>query len=269
MTEASTPDSVVDPFDRDRFDAILFDLDGVLTETASLHRIAWKKLFDEYLTSRSQILDEEFRPFTTDDYLRYVDGKPRFDGVRSFLESRDITLPEGSRDDAPVEETVAGLGNRKNHAFNAMLDEAGATPFPGAVAFVEHALARNMKTAVVSSSANAAAVLESAGIDDLFTARVDGVTARELELPGKPEPDMFLEAARRLETSPERSIVVEDARAGVAAGRAGGFGLVIGIGDEDAAPELFDHGADVVVADLGALVPPSSRRPEPRGGARH
>lgn len=269
MADPASSDVPIDPFDRERFDAILFDLDGVLTETASLHRIAWKKMFDEYLRSRAQVLDEEFRPFTTDDYLRYVDGKPRFDGVRSFLESRGITLPEGSHGDAPVEETIAGLGNRKNDAFNAMLKESGATPFPGAVTFVEHALAAGMSTAVVSSSANAAAVLASAGMDHLFEARVDGVTAAELGLKGKPSPSTFLEAARRLDTPPERAVVVEDALAGVAAGRVGGFGLVIGIGDQEAAPRLIDHGADVVVADLGSLVPPVSP-PEVRSdGAKH
>jgi beta-phosphoglucomutase family hydrolase len=242
------------PLDRARFDAILFDLDGVLTETASTHRIAWKAMFDEYLESRSRVLDENFREFTPDDYLRYVDGKPRFDGVRTFLTSRGISLPEGGPGDSASTETVRGLGTRKNEAFNRLLDKGGVTPLPGALRFVNEARRLGIRTAVVSSSANAERVLSAGGITHLFDVRVDGLVARDLNLVGKPAPDTFLEAARRLDTPPDRAVVVEDALVGVEAGRAGGFGLVIGIGGPAMDGALREHGADLVVADLGELL---------------
>lgn len=248
------PTSQPDPVDRSRFDAILFDLDGVLTETASLHAAAWKQMFDEYLHSRAQVLDEDFVEFSHDDYLQCVDGRPRFDGVRTFLASRGIEVPEGTPDDPPVSETIGGLGNRKNEAFLRLIDD-GVTAFPGAAEFVARARAAGMKTAVVSSSANAERVLTAAGLTDLFDTRVDGITARRLGLAGKPSPDTYLAAARRVGAPPDRAVVVEDALSGVDAGINGGFGLVIGIGSGDDAAQLLAHGAQIVVPSLGALVP--------------
>lgn len=242
-----------DPLDPQQTDAILFDLDGVLTETATVHFAAWKRMFDEFLQAETAEGGGAFREFTEDDYHRWVDGRPRFDGVRTFLEHRGIDVPEGTIEDAPSTRSVGGLGNRKDAIFNRLVD-AGVAPFPGAVAFVERAIELGIRTAVVSSSANAARVLEAAGIASMFETRVDGVVARELELPGKPAPDTYLEAARRLEAPPERAVVVEDALSGVRAGRAGNFGLVIGVGPPQMAGALIENGADLVVEELGALL---------------
>ncbi len=236
------------------FDAVIFDVDGVITDTASVHAAAWKRLFDDYLRNRAQQDGTTFTPFDTDDdYRRYVDGKPRYDGVRSFLSSRDIQLPEGSPDDDPDRETICGLGNRKDASFTAAVREKGVQAFPTSIALVRELHRHGVRTAVISASRNCEMVLQHAGLTDLFEARIDGVVADELELPGKPDPAVFLEAAQRLGVRPPRAVVVEDALAGVEAGRSGGFGLVIGVDRHGHADELLAHGADAVVSDLGAV----------------
>ncbi len=232
----------------DEVRALLFDLDGVLTRTATLHAAAWKRLFDEYLSARSKRTHEPFVPFDlVGDYRAYVDGKPRYDGVKSFLASRGISLPWGSTDDSPDVETVCGLGNRKDGYFDEALHERGVETFPEAVSLVRDAKARGLKTAVVSSSKNCEAILETAGIDYLFDARVDGKEAERLRLPGKPAPDTFLEAARRLDVSPDHAVVFEDAISGVEAGKRGGF-KVVGVDESGQSESLRDHGADLVVS---------------------
>jgi beta-phosphoglucomutase family hydrolase len=236
-------------------EAVVFDTDGVITDTAGVHSEAWKEMFDEYLEAHARAAGEPFRPFTDEDYLRYVDGKPRYDGVRSFLQSRDISLPEGSSDDPPSAETVRGLGNRKNERFLQVLRDQGAVPYPTTVELIEELHARDIATAVISSSRNCEAVLEAAGVRHLFAVKVDGIDSARLGLAGKPDPDIFLEAARRLDVEPERAVVVEDALSGVEAGRRGGFGLVVGVDRGDQAEQLSSHGADVVVSDLGELLP--------------
>ncbi|MGM0669291.1 MAG: beta-phosphoglucomutase family hydrolase, partial [Gemmatimonadota bacterium] len=242
---------------RDRFDAVLFDMDGVMTETAQVHAKAWKEMFDAYLREREERRGEPFRPFELrTDYLLFVDGKPRQDGVRDFLESRGIHLPTGSPDDPPDVETQWGLGNRKNEQVLEVIRTEGVRAFPGSVRMVKRLRQEGIRTAVVTASANAASLLEAAGIEDLFDTMVDGNLALELNLKGKPAPDTYLEAARRLETSPERAVVVEDALAGVQAGKEGGFGLVLGVARSRNPDELTHKGADVVVGDLGELVPP-------------
>ena len=242
---------------RDRFDAVLFDMDGVMTETAQVHAQAWKEMFDAYLREREERRGEPFRPFETrTDYLLFVDGKPRQDGVRDFLESRGIHLPKGSPDDPPDTETQWGLGNRKNEQVLEVIRKEGVRAFPGSVRMVKRLREEGIRTALVTASANAASLMEAAGIEDLFDTMVDGNLALELNLQGKPAPDTYLEAARRLETSPQRAVVVEDALAGVQAGREGGFGLVLGVARSRNPDELTHRGADVVVGDLGELVPP-------------
>jgi alpha,alpha-trehalase len=239
----------------DRFDAVLFDLDGVLTDTAAVHARAWKTMFDDYLRRSAERHGDPFEPFTIDgDYKTYVDGKPRYDGVRSFLLSRDIHLPEGTSGDAADTETVRGLGNRKNDLVNRLLDDEGVIRYEGSVRLVEQLREQGIKLAVVSSSKNCVTVLAAAGIIDLFDARVDGVVAAQRGLPGKPAPDTFLAAAADLGATPERAVVVEDAISGVQAGRAGGFGLVIGVDREGHPEALRSNGADIVVSDLGELV---------------
>lgn len=239
-------------------DAVVFDMDGVITDTAHAHAASWAQVFDEYLEQRSARTGEPFRPFTGEDYLRYVDGKPRYDGVRSFLDSRGITLPEGSPEDPPEEETVCGIGNRKNAHFLRVLSEQGADPYPTTIRLIESLHERGIATAVVTSSRNGEEVLRGAGVRHLFPVKVDGIDSAELGLAGKPMPDIFLEAARRLGVEPGRSAVVEDALSGVEAGRRGGFALVIGVDRADQAAELEARGADLVVADLGELLPTPS-----------
>lgn len=234
----------------ERYDAVIFDVDGVVTDTASVHFAAWKRTFDAYLEVRARRGEGTFEQFTEQDYLAYVDGKPRYDGVRSFLASRGIELPEGEADDPPEHETVRGIGNRKNEAFVRWLDDNRVEPYRSTVRVLRELRERGIPTGAISASRNAEAVLDSAGVLDLFDARVDGRVAGELGLPGKPDPAVFLEAARRLDAAPERSVVVEDAQAGCAAGRDGGFGLVIGVDRGDQREELLAHGADVVVDDL-------------------
>jgi beta-phosphoglucomutase family hydrolase len=239
-----------------RFDAVLFDLDGVLTDTARVHAASWKRMFDAFLRDRAGAGGEPFRAFEIDpDYRLYVDGKPRYDGVRDFLASRGIELPEGSPEDPPELETVCGLGNRKNEMVGEAIASAGVDAYPGSVALVRHVLGRGLRTAVVSASANCAAVLEAAKIADLFEVRVDGVVLERLGLRGKPQPDSFLQAARDLAVEPDRAVVVEDAIAGVQAGRAGGFGLVVGVSRKQDEAALAENGADVVVHDLAELIP--------------
>jgi len=245
------------------YDAVLFDLDGVLTRTASVHAAAWKKLFDGFLEQRSAQTGEPFVPFDIDtDYPRHVDGKPRYDGVAAFLESRGIELPLGAPEDGPDVQSVSALGNLKDEYFQQQLQQNGVEPYAAAIALVRKLRAQEIKTAVVSSSNNCAAVLEAAGIAELFDTRVDGTDITRLELKGKPAADAFLEAARRLGAEPSRAVVVEDAIAGVEAGRAGRFGCVIGVDRREQAQALRAAGADVVVTDMGqiqvALKPPSA-----------
>jgi beta-phosphoglucomutase family hydrolase len=237
-------------FDLAKFDAVLFDLDGVLTQTATLHSAAWKKMFDEYLRKLSEETGTPFREFDDEDYKNYIDGKLRQDGVRSFLASRGIQLPEGSPKDAPSAETVNGLGNRKNILVVKLIANRGVDVFEHSIKWARHLRETGIRTAVVSSSKNCLAALQSAGIEDLFDVRVDGLVAEKLGLPGKPAPDTFLEAARGLGVAPERAVVVEDAIAGVQSGRAGGFGLVIGVDRKGDADSLKAAGADIVVSDL-------------------
>ena len=245
------------------YDAVLFDLDGVLTRTASVHASAWKKLFDSFLEQRATQAGEPFVPFDIDaDYPRYVDGKPRYDGVAAFLESRGIELPMGAPEDGPDVQSVCALGNLKDRYFLQHLEQHGVDPYEASISLVRKLRAQEIKTAVVSSSNNCAAVLEAAGIAQLFDARVDGTDITRLELKGKPAPDAFLEAARRVGAEPSRAVVVEDAIVGVEAGRAGRFGCVIGVDRSGHAKALRDAGADVVVTDLAqvgvAVDPPSA-----------
>jgi alpha,alpha-trehalase len=234
-----------------RFDAVIFDLDGVITDTASLHAAAWKEMFDKVLEEISDPAGGRQAPFDKkEDYLRYVDGKPRRDGVIDFLASRKIELPEGQPDDAPDKLTVFGLGNSKNHLFQQKLKEDGANVYDTSMRLIRDLRAHNIRTAVVSSSKNCRGILERAGISDLFDAIVDGRDAAEQNLDGKPAPDIFLTAARLLGVRPERAAVVEDALAGVQAGRLGHFACVIGVDRNDQSAELEKHGADVVVTDL-------------------
>ena len=240
---------------RDRYDAVLFDLDGVITDTANLHAACWKKMFDEYLRKRAAQSGEVFRPFDlASDYRLYVDGKPRFDGVRDFLASRAIKLPEGSRNDPPQVETVCGLGNRKNDLVNEVIEKMGVEPYPGSVALIRQLREEGFRIAVVTSSQNCTAVLKAAKLDAVFEVQVDGNTIHAQNLAGKPAPDTFLMAARLLGVAPARAVVIEDAISGVQAGRSGHFGLVIGIARKGNAEELQHHGAHVVVTDLGELV---------------
>lgn len=235
--------------------AVLFDLDGVLTDTASLHAQAWKSMFDEFLLRWSADHGHPYEPFEVDpDYLTHVDGMPRYDGVAAFLESRRIVLPEGTPDDPPDADTIHGLGTRKNDLVLRLLHERGVDAFPGSIAFLEAALDAGLLAAVVSSSRNAVASLQSAGIRDRFEVIVDGVVAAGTGLPGKPAPDTYLEAARRLGVEPGDAVVVEDAVSGVEAGRLGGFGTVIGIGEGGQVARLREAGADLVVADLAELL---------------
>jgi beta-phosphoglucomutase family hydrolase len=232
--------------------ACLFDMDGVLTDTASVHAEAWKRMFDEYLRER---LGADAEPFDiARDYGQYVDGKPREDGVRDFLASRGIELPEGTPDDAPDADTIYGVGKRKNVLVLKLIEERGVDVYQGSVRFVDAARAAGLKTAVVSTSANTKLILDSAGIADRFEARVDGVTLATENIKGKPAPDSFLRAAELLGTPPAAAAVFEDALAGVAAGHAGGFGVTVGVDRHGQPDALREHGADIVVSDLAELL---------------
>jgi beta-phosphoglucomutase family hydrolase len=231
--------------------AILFDLDGVLTGTADLHRAAWRATFDELLRERD---GAGFVPFTDRDYADHVDGRPRADGVRTFLESRGIHLPEGTPDDPPSAMTVNGVGNRKNDLVREIIAERGVSPYPGSVRYLHAARDAGLPIAVVTSSANGAAVLAAANLMPMIDVLVDGLVLAEQHLRGKPAPDSFLAGAKALGVAPANSAVFEDALAGVAAGRAGGFGFVVGVNRADQADALRGHGADVVVDDLADLL---------------
>ena len=237
--------------DRTTIDAVVFDMDGVVTRTAAVHAAAWKQLFDDFLERRAAAAGLDWTPFDADtDYRVYVDGKARYDGVRSFLASRDITLPEGAPDDPPDVETVCGLGNRKNGYFIDEVERHGVKAFESTVRLVRSLQQLGIGAAIISASENATVILNAAGIGTLFPVQVDGLVARRLSLPGKPDPAVFLEATRQLGSVPDRAIVVEDALAGVEAGRRGGFAHVIGV-DRTGYPEaLRESGADVVVPDL-------------------
>jgi trehalose 6-phosphate phosphatase len=237
----------------ERVVAVIFDTDGVVTRTATVHAAAWKALFNEYLRRRADATGQQFVAFSDEDYVRYVDGRSRYEGVEEFLASRDIVLPPGEPDDAPDRETVCGLGNRKNEHFVAQVRNHGVEPFHSTLELARRLRERRIRTAVVSASENCAAVLDAACATPLFDVRVDGLDAAALGLASKPNPALFLEAARRLGTPPARAAVVEDALAGVQAGRTGGFGLVVGVDRTGHADALGDHGADVVVNDLAEL----------------
>jgi beta-phosphoglucomutase family hydrolase len=239
----------------DAVTACLFDLDGVLTQTAKVHDRAWKQTFDAYLHERAERDGEPFKEFDpVHDYEEYVDGKPRYDGVRSFLQSRGITLPEGSPDDPPDAETVCGIGNRKNVLVLELIKTEGVEAYEGSVRYVKAAREAGLRRAVVSSSANARDVLKSAGIIDLFEEIIDGNVADQQHLRGKPAPDTFLAGARALGVPPAQAAVFEDALAGVEAGRAGHFGFVVGVDRVGQAEALKQHGADIVVSDLAELI---------------
>jgi beta-phosphoglucomutase family hydrolase len=235
--------------------ACLFDLDGVITRTALVHAAAWKQMFDAFLHEYAAETGTEFVPFDqVREYDRYVDGKPRLDGTRSFLRSRGIELPEGNPDDPPGAHTIHGLSTRKNALVLEMIDKMGVEVYEGSVRYIGRVREAGLRTAVVSSSANTVQVLNVAGIADLFDTRIDGVIAKERGLAGKPAPDTFLAAARDLGVPPARAAVFEDALAGVEAGRAGHFGRVVGVDRTGQAEELAEHGADIVVQDLGELL---------------
>jgi beta-phosphoglucomutase family hydrolase len=235
--------------------ACLFDLDGVLTDTASVHAAAWKQMFDDYLRARAERDGTPFRPFDVKaDYGPYVDGRPRMDGTRGFLESRGIHVPQGSPDDPPTAETLWGLSTRKNDLVQEKIKTVGVDVYPGSVRYLKAVKEAGLLTACVSSSANAEQVLDVAGLTSFIDDRVDGVVAKQRGLPGKPAPDTFLAAAADLGVAKEQAVVFEDALAGVQSGRAGGFGYVVGVDRVGHADALREHGADVVVQDLGELL---------------
>ncbi len=235
--------------------ACLFDLDGVLTQTSLVHAAAWKEMFDAYLRERARSTGQELAPFDpVEDYRLYVDGMPRADGVRSFLASRGIVLPEGTPNDPPNAETVYGLGNRKNELVLRLIRERGVAVYESSVEYVRAVREAGLPRAVVSASANTVDVLRTAGIEDLFDVRIDGVVAIERRLRGKPAPDTFLAAAEALAVEPDAAAVFEDALAGVEAGRAGRFGFVVGVDRVGQSEELLEHGADIVVRDLSELL---------------
>lgn len=247
--------SAAGPLDLGSCAAVLFDLDGVLTPTAEVHKRAWARLFTDYLARRCPD-----RPYREQDYFDHIDGRPRYEGVAALLASRGIELAQGSPDDPPSFETVCGLGNQKNDEFSRLLHTDGVAPYPGSLRLLDELAACRIKTAVVSSSRNAGAVLAAAGLLSRFSVIIDGSVAADRALSGKPEPDTFLAAARDLEQKPERCAVVEDAASGVAAGCAGGFGWVIGVDRGAGEANLVASGADCVVTDLGELIFDVSRR---------
>jgi beta-phosphoglucomutase family hydrolase len=252
------PQSATPEVTRERYDAVLFDLDGVLTSTAAIHAAAWKRMFDGYLQASSLSAGEprepRYRPFEiATDYKQYVDGKPRYEGVKSFLQSRGIELPFGDPSDAPGDQSICALGNRKDVLVKKAIEDGEVEPFEGSVRWVKQLRDAGFRLGVVSSSKNCGPVLRAAKMDDLFEVRVDGITLAEEHIRGKPAPDSFLRAAERLGADPKRTVVVEDAISGVESGRAGGFGLVIGVDREGHAEELLKHGADMIVHDLAEL----------------
>jgi alpha,alpha-trehalase len=250
MTESATRRTI----SAKAYDAWLFDLDGVITDTASVHGAAWKKTFDSYLEKVAERDGVPFKSFEIDpDYYEYVDGKPRYEGVDSFLRSRGIEIPWGTPDDGPEEETVCGVGNEKNVLFNEILAERGADVFDSTVSLIRELRGHGVKVAVVSSSKNCTTILDVAGLSDLFEVQIDGVVAAAEKIAGKPKPDTYVEAAKRLGAAVNRSVVIEDAISGVQAGRAGGFGLVLGIARHDEPDVLLENGADLVVVDMAGI----------------
>ena len=244
----------------DEVSACLFDMDGVVTQTAVVHAAAWKEMFDDFLRARAERTGTEFVPFDAHaEYDAYVDGKPRLDGTRSFLESRGIELPEGTPDDPPGTPTVYGLSNRKNDLVLAKLAQGGVQVYEGTVTYIRSVRKNGISTAIVSSSANTNQILDSAGLADLFDVRVDGLIAKQRGLRGKPAPDTFLAAAAELHVPAGAAAVFEDALAGVEAGRAGHFALVVGVDRVGQAEELAKHGADIVVKDLAELLDKDAR----------
>lgn len=240
---------------REAFDAVLFDLDGVITDTASVHAACWKEMFDDYLQKRATEKGEAFLPFDlATDYRLYVDGKPRFDGVRDFLASRGINLTKGSPDDPSAAETICGLGNRKNELLNKIIKTSGVKSYEGSVQLIHDLRARGFKLGIVTSSQNCSAILKATKLDGIFDVQVDGNTIHAQHLAGKPAPDTFLKAAELLGVEPERAVVIEDALSGVEAGKSGNFGLVIGVNRKGNAEELRRHGAHLVVNDLAELI---------------
>jgi beta-phosphoglucomutase family hydrolase len=236
------------------FEAVIFDMDGVITKTALTHASAWKKMFDEYLIKREKEYGEPFREFThAGDYLPYVDGKPRYKGVESFLQSRGIAIPFGDPSDAPGTETICGLGNRKNETFNEVIENEGVEVYESTLNLIYQLLKAEIKLGVASSSKNCEQVLKAVQLLPVFGARVDGVVSAELNLHGKPEPDIFTTACKILYTNPSKSIIVEDAVSGVQAGKKGNFGFVLGIARENNRAELEAGGADFIVEDLGEI----------------
>jgi len=241
----------------ENYDALLFDLDGVLTDTAKVHAASWKKMFDAFLEAHAKDKKIPFQPFDIEkDYKLYVDGKLRYEGVRSFLESRRIYLPFGDPGDPPGYESVTSLGNLKDRMVKEAVGSGGVDLYEGSLPFLHHMRRQGLKTAVVSASENCRAVLQAVGIEDLFDVRVDGEVAARLNLPGKPAPDTFLEAAKELGVRPERAVVIEDALSGIQAGRDGSFGLVVGIEHHGNRQSLEAQGADIVVSDLRELIRP-------------
>ena len=247
---------------RDAVDAVVFDMDGVVTQTAAVHAAAWTALFDAYLAGVAKrgstaasggSAEAVFAPFSRSDYLRFVDGKPRYDGVRDFLASRGLSLPWGDPSDSPATETVCGLGNRKDGYFHQLIAEQGVEPYPSTVALIGELKRAGVRVAIISASKNTTTILEAAGVRGLFEAQVDGEVAAALGLPGKPDPAVFIEAARQVGAAPARAVVVEDAIAGVEAGRRGGFALVIGVDRGGNREALAAAGADAVVADLAEV----------------
>jgi beta-phosphoglucomutase family hydrolase len=236
------------------FDAVIFDMDGVITKTALAHSLAWKKMFDEYLHRREKIYHEPFCEFThAHDYLSFVDGRPRYKGVETFLKSRGINIPFGDPDDEPEKETICSLGNRKNEFFNKVIEEEGVEVYDSTIRLVKELLEKGVKVGVATSSKNCGLILEKAGIIGLFETRVDGIVSIELGLHGKPAPDIFTTASDNLGVKYQRAIIVEDAVSGVQAGTAGNFGLVIGVARENNSHELKTNGADFVVEDLSEM----------------
>lgn len=236
------------------FDAVIFDLDGVITQTARIHAQSWKKAFDEYLRLREKRNQEPFREFTLEgDYLTYVDGKPRYKGVRSFLESRGIQIPYGRASDSPDKETICGIGNKKNVAFVEVLKEEGVEVYPSTIQFIKQLKQAGIKVGVISSSKNCREILQIAGIEELFETRVDGEVSLRLGIKGKPDPDIFIAAADNLDTVPAKAVIVEDAISGTQAGRDGGFGLVIGLARQDNQASLLKKGADVALKDISEI----------------
>ena len=238
----------------ENLDAVIFDTDGVITQTAGTHAKAWKRMFDAFLRDRSRREGVPFLPFDPDtDYRLYLDGKQRYDGVQSFLGSRGISLPFGGMDDPPDRNTVCGLGNRKNDYFLDELSNHGVKAYETSLEFIRVLRARGVRTAIISASRNCAQVLEAAGVGNIFDAKVDGIDAEKLGLAGKPDPAIFIEAARRLGVQPSHAAVIEDAIAGVEAGRRGGFGLVVGVDRTGHGDQLGEKGADLVVQDLAEI----------------